>query len=100
MSAIELVVEYAKITTQLAKEAAADLAKLHTRNDKMESALEAISNWTKAYPLSVFPEPDFKRVRELLEAGGITLDSVSASNMRYVIEEVAELCRDGLSEDP
>lgn len=53
--------------------------------------LQEIENWCHAYPLDIFPEPDFKKVRELLEAGGITLDSVSASNMRHVLKGVAEI---------
>src|SRR5574343_185614 len=58
---------------------------------QMEMALQQIDNWAKAYPLDVFPEPDFKRVREVLEAAGITLDSVSASNMRHVITGIARI---------
>jgi hypothetical protein len=55
-------------------------------NEVMDTALQRIDAWCKAYPLDVFPEPDFKQVRVLLEAGGITLDSVSASNMRHVLK--------------
>ena len=69
------------------------------KNDRMEAHLEAISAWGDAYPLVVFPEPDFKKVRELLEAGGITLDCVSASNMRHVVEGVAKIAREGLGEE-
>lgn len=69
------------------------------KSDKMEAALEAISAWGDAYPLIVFPEPDFKKVRELLEAGGVTLDCVSASNMRHVVEGVAKIAREGLGEE-
>lgn len=64
---------------------------LSAANDELEIAVDAlteIENWTKAYPLEVFPEPDFERARQLLEAGGITLDAVSASNMRHVINGV------------
>ena len=62
-------------------------------------ALQQIDNWAKAYPLDVFPEPDFKRVREVLEAAGITLDSVSASNMRHVIKGVERIVADALKGD-
>lgn len=96
---IKVAREWNPYTAEVAEEAAAELAKLHAHNYKMEVALKAISSWTKAYPLSVFPEPDFGRVRELLEAGGITLDSVSASNMRHVIEGVVKLVHDGLFEE-
>ena len=66
------------------------------RAERYEDALQQIDNWAKAYPLDVFPEPDFKRVREALEAAGITLDSVSASNMRHVITGVARIVEKAL----
>ena len=70
--------------------------------DRLESALIEIYNWSLAYPLSVFPEPDFVKVRSLLEAGGITVDSVSASNIRFVVSRVAEIASKALeaSVDP
>lgn len=58
--------------------------------------LQEILRWCNAYPLGVFPEPDFKHVRELLAAGGISLDSVSASNMRHVLEGIAEIAKRGI----
>lgn len=76
-----------------------ELEEIEKRAEKMEAALEAISAWGDAYPLSVFPEPDFKRVHELLEAGEISLDAVSASNMRHVVDGVAKIARKGLGED-
>lgn len=66
------------------------------RAERYEDALQQIHNWAIAYPLDVFPEPDFKRVREVLEAAGITLDSVSASNMRYVICGVERIVEEAL----
>lgn len=65
--------------------------------DKMEDALQRIVSWSRAYPLTVFPEPDMKKAAELLQAGGMTLDAVSASNMRHVIEGVGKIAREGLS---
>jgi len=50
-----------------------------------EEGLNLIRNWAKAYPLSIFPEPDLQRARELLEAGGITLDAVSAGAIRSAV---------------
>ncbi len=66
------------------------------RIDELEEALYRIYQWSRAYPLTVFPEPDLKKVRELLEAGGITLDSVSAHAMRHVVEGVGEIARKAL----
>jgi len=56
-----------------------------------QDVLDRIKSWSEAYPLSVFPEPDLVKARKLLEAGGMTLDSVSASNMRHVITKVNEM---------
>lgn len=68
--------------------------------DRMQDALHKIESWSTAYPLKVFPEPDWKRVRELLAAGGITLDAVSASNMRHVVKGVGEIARTALDAGP
>jgi hypothetical protein len=64
---------------------------------RLTEALEEIEAWSRAYPLSIFPEPDFAKARALLEAGGITLDAVSASCMRHVVTEVGEVARRALS---
>ena len=53
--------------------------------------LDQIRSWCDAYPLDAFPEPDFKRARRLLEAGGVSLDDVSASNMRHVLKGVLRI---------
>jgi hypothetical protein len=52
--------------------------------------------WSEAYPLSVFPEPDLKRAAELLKAGGMTLDSISADMARHVVKGVGEIARKAL----
>ena len=69
------------------------------RVDELEEALHQIHQWAKAYPLDVFPEPDFKKAREVLEAAGMTLDAISASNMRHVITQVEKICADVLREE-
>lgn len=67
--------------------------------EKMEAALEAISAWCDAYPLTVFPEPDMNKARELLNAGGVSLDAISAHNMRHVINGISRIVREGLGEE-
>jgi hypothetical protein len=64
--------------------------------ERLTQALTEIERWSRAYPLKVFPEPDLKRAAELLEAGGMTLDAVSASAIRRVIEGVGEIARRAL----
>jgi hypothetical protein len=69
---------------------------LANENDRLEEALTAIVAWSRAYPLKVFPEPDFAKAAELLKAGGMTLDAISASNMRHVVEGVGKIARAAL----
>jgi len=66
------------------------------RIDELEVALHKIAQWSEAYPLDIFPEPDLKKARSLLEAGGITLDAISAHCMRHVIEGVGKIAREAL----
>lgn len=66
------------------------------RIDRLEQALHSIESWSRAYPLKVFPEPDLVKARALLEAGGITLDSISSHCMRHVVEGVGEIARAAL----
>ena len=68
--------------------------------ERLRAALEQIEQWGRAYPLSVFPEPDLKRARELLEAGGMTLDAISADAMRHVVEDVGVIARRALEPKP
>lgn len=67
------------------------------RIDELTEALQRIVQWSEAYPLNIFPEPDFEKAAELLKAGGITLDAISASNMRHVVEGVGKIARDALA---
>lgn len=61
------------------------------RREDLEDTLFRVKQWCDAYPLDIFPEPDFKRARELLEAGGLTLDAVSASAMRHVVSGIGKI---------
>lgn len=66
-------------------------------NERMEDALHRIKSWSEAYPLSVFPEPDFKKAHEVLTAHGMTLDAISASNMRHIIKTVQSIAEAALA---
>lgn len=59
--------------------------------ERRNEALQKIKNWSDAYPLSAFPEPDMKRAAEVLNGAGMTLDTISASNMRHVLNGVREI---------
>lgn len=63
----------------------------------VEDFLHELDGWESAYPLSAFPEPDFKLAAALLKAGGISLGAVSASNMRHVVSQIAPKARSALA---
>jgi hypothetical protein len=66
--------------------------------ERLREALQRIEQWAEAYPLDVFPEPDWRKARALLEAGGMTLGSVSAGAMRRVVDGVGKIAREALHE--
>jgi hypothetical protein len=65
--------------------------------ERLQEALEGIDQWSRAYPLSVFPEPDLKKAAEVLKASGMTLDAISAHAMRHVVEGVGKIARAALA---
>jgi hypothetical protein len=80
---------------QEAHKIAMDLVARQTRaavdaRREAQPLLDRIREWSKAYPLDVFPEPDMKKAAKALKAVGLTLDAVSASNMRHVITRLME----------
>jgi vacuolar-type H+-ATPase subunit I/STV1 len=69
---------------------------LTERVDHLEDALKKISQWADAYPVDIFPEPDMKLVREILEFGGVTLDSVSAYVGRHIVDGIGKIANEAL----
>lgn len=67
--------------------------------ERLKSAIEKIRQWVKAYPVRVFPEPDFVKAAKVLKAAGMSLDAISASNMRHVITRVGEILEQALKEE-
>ncbi len=61
------------------------------KNEKLKEALERIQNWRNAYPLDVFPKPDLKKARKVLKDAGMTLDAISADNMRHVLDGIKDI---------
>lgn len=57
----------------------------------LQEKMYKIKTWIGAYPLSVFPEPDFKIAHKVLKKHGISLDAISASNMRHVLEGIKNI---------
>jgi hypothetical protein len=75
------------------------LERLQEKIERPQEALWQIDQWSRAYPLTVFPEPDLEKAHELLTAGGITLDAVAASAMRHVVEGVGKIARAALDHE-
>lgn len=67
---------------------------------RLTAALERIREWSDAYPLDVFPEPDWKKSEAVLSAAGLSLSAISAANMRHVISGVGSIARAALEEKP
>ena len=61
------------------------------RCDELEEKMHQIDSWCRAYPLDVFPEPDWKKAREGLESVGVNMGAVSAANMRHVVEGIRRI---------
>jgi uncharacterized ferritin-like protein (DUF455 family) len=59
--------------------------------EEMRERLHKIRQWCEAYPLDVFPEPDFKKAATVLKENGMTLDAISASNMRHVLNGIKSI---------
>lgn len=68
-----------------------------SREERYEYALQRIVQWSEAYPLDIFPEPDLKKAAELLKAGGMALDAISASCMRHVVIKVGRIAKEALT---
>ena len=65
---------------------------IHVDNlENLQDKLQKIINWVDAYPLDIFPEPDFKKAARVLKQNGMTLDSISASNMRHVLKGIKDI---------
>ena len=83
-------------------EAEASLARLaraeaaEAERDRLREALEQIAQWSEAYPTEVFPEPDFARAAAALASSGMSIDAVSASNMRHATNGVGKIARAAL----
>ena len=67
------------------------LEELSQQKELLEDKIGKVLRWCNAYPLDIFPEPDLMKSRQVLEAAGITLDAVSASNMRHVLNGIKQI---------
>ena len=63
--------------------------------EELQDKMHKIKTWIDAYPLKIFPEPDFKKAHEVLKQHGMTLDAISASNMRHVLNGIKDIIENG-----
>ena len=77
-----------------------ETAALKRENERYTDVLERIVDWSRAYPIDVFPEPDLKKAHAVLKANGMTLDAISASSMRHVVAGVGKMAKDALLKEP
>jgi hypothetical protein len=91
------------LQSALSPSASAPVGEPTNLREVLEEFDHQLTQWARAYPEGVFPEPDMDLVRTALEARGITIDCVSASNMRHVVTQLNKLfqpVRDALSTLP
>ena len=88
------------VAAGLIGEAADEIMRLSDRNDELVDALHQIVSWSEAYPLDIFPEPDFKKANEVLKANGMTIDAISASAARHVMAGVGKIAHAALERKP
>ena len=72
---------------------------LRKRVEQLEGALGNLHKWCKAYPEDVFIEPidaEWERIRDVLNYNGLSLDAISASNMRHVVNKWRDLIEQAL----
>ena len=67
------------------------------RVEILEDALRSIERWSRAYPVTVFSEPDLPKAHMALLAAGMTLDAVSAHAIRHAIDGVGRIAREALA---
>ena len=53
--------------------------------------LNKIKRWTEAYPIDVFPKPDFEEVAKILNRHGIAIDGVAAHIMMRVLSGIKDI---------
>lgn len=83
-----------KILVEFARDAALHIIASHPTEPgegEIQDKLHQIKMWIDAYPLKIFPEPDFEKAAKVLKDNGMTLDAISASNMRHVLNGIRDI---------
>ena len=56
-----------------------------------QDKLDQIETWTRAYPLQIFPKPDYKKANEVLQKAGLSLGQITGGAMRHVLKGIIEI---------
>ena len=68
------------------------------RLEKTRAALEELQTWANAYPVKTFSKPDLGKAAKVLKEAGMTLDAISANNMRHVLDGIKDIVEQALKE--
>ncbi|KKN07453.1 hypothetical protein LCGC14_1066790 [marine sediment metagenome] len=78
-------------TRALVKQLIDERNTLKASRENLVDVLERIHIWQRAYPLKAFPKPDLKKAAEVLKDAGMTLDAITADNMRHVLDQIKSM---------
>ena len=67
------------------------------RIETLEDALDKIKQWSEAYPIDIFKEPDLEKAHRVLTENGMTLGGISAHVARHVVKGVGDIARTALA---
>ena len=59
--------------------------------EQKQEKLDQIETWTRAYPLQIFPKPDYKKANEVLQKAGLSLGQITGGAMRHVLKGIIEI---------
>ena len=68
-----------------------EMKNLYEQIEGFQDKMYKIRIWIDAYPVKIFPKPDFEKAHKVLTQHGMTLDSITASNMRYVLNGLKKI---------
>lgn len=71
-----------------------DDSELRDEIERLTGILARIEAWCDAYPVAIFHEPDWAKAAQVLKENGMTLDAISASNMRHVLKGVHQIIKE------
>lgn len=71
--------------------------KWRAENERQEEALYRIVQWCRAYPETVFSEPDFDKARTALESAGVSMDALHGTWARHLLKGIDKIASEALA---